>query len=524
MANVYVDSVGWTAVTAWAALTAYVSTANGGRGDYRRQLAGVAAGSERVFRCTVSGTSGAAEPTWTTTKNGVTAADGTVTWTECTGQEADQVSGTWKAPHARAENAAAATWGAVDDTFYLGDDHAQTQAGAVTVAFPGTAAQPNRVLSVNHLGTVPPVAADLLAGASFATTGANNLTVNGHFYAYGISLKAGDAANAAIWRLAQGARDNQIWDSCDFYMVTTASSTPTFGAGGSVATLINCRLKFAATGQTTVTSGKLVVYGGSIISGGSTPTLFISDNVSTNVDWEFNGFDFSNLAATFNITRGTSGGCPGKKVFRNCKLPAAWSGVVFGTAVTVIGSRVELYNTDATSTNYRLWVEDFTGSTKHETTIIRTSGASDGTTPFSWIMVSSANSDGISNPLRSPEIYLRNETTGSSKILTVEIIHSGVGAGTAGAFTDQEIWLEVDYLGTSGFPLSTRITDRAATVLTTAADQTSSSTTWTSSPSTPVKQSLGVTFTPQVKGMYIARICLATASKTVYVDPVITVS
>lgn len=414
---------------------------------------------------------------------------------------------------------------AAGDDFWVASSHNETTAGAVTITCPGTLASPCRIVSVNKAGSVPPVGADVLSGARVSNTTAANLTVVGHFYCYGVIFSCSDGANAGVLKVGNNTRDNEVFDACDFISNTTNVAGGITTTSTSARTEFrNCRFKFGATNQTLSATGDLRILGGSIISGTSTPAFIFTDNSAAAIIFEISGMDLSNLAATVDFIRGTSGGAVGKKNIRNCKLPAAWSGHIFNITPTVIGSRGEMYNCDSGNTNYRLWIEDYAGTIKQETTIVRTSGASDGTTPFSWIMVSSANSDGISNQLKSPEFFKRNETTGASKTLTVEIIHSGVGAGTAGAFTDQEIWLEVEYLGTSGFPLTTVITDRAATIITTAADQTSSTTTWTSSPATPVKQSLGVTFTPQVKGMYIARVCLATASKTVYIDPVITVS
>ena len=175
-----------------------------------------------------------------------------------------------------------------------------------------------------------------------------------------------------------------------------------------------------------------------------------------------------------------------------------------------------------------MWVEDYAGNVKDESTIVKTGGASDdGSATISWKMTSVANTEYPIHVLRSPEIWVPNIATGSAKTLTVEFVHdtnvaAGQGAGASFAFQDDEVWLEVSYQGTSGFPLAVLASDAKANVLATAADQTSSSATWT--PTGLVKQSLSVTFTPQEKGVFIARICVGKASKTIYVDPLVTVS
>jgi hypothetical protein len=208
---------------------------------------------------------------------------------------------------------------------------------------------------------------------------------------------------------------------------------------------------------------------------------------------------------------------------RNCKLPASWSGSV-NAATPGINSVWELHNSDSADTNYRYQKKTQFGQIDSETTIVLTGGASDGTTSLSHKMVSNADAEWNHQTLDSPEIVQWNETVGSAITATIEIIHSGVGAGGSGDFTDKEIWMEVQYLGTSGRPLSLFVDDAAADYITAAADQDNSSATWTSSPATPVKQKLSVTFTPQEKGYIHAVVKLATASKTVYVDPKITVA
>lgn len=178
---------------------------------------------------------------------------------------------------------------------------------------------------------------------------------------------------------------------------------------------------------------------------------------------------------------------------------------------------MEAYNCDSADTNYRLWVEDYCGSIKDETTLVKTGGASDGDTPLSWKMASSANAEYPLHILRSPEIFSERITSvGGSKTITVDILRD-----SATNLKDDEIWLEVQYLGTSGFPLSLFADDAKADVLATAADQAASSATWTTTGMTnPNKQKLEVTFTPQEKGVAIVTVCMAKASATVYVDPV----
>src|SRR5688572_30908470 len=136
-------------------------------------------------------------------------------------------------------------------------------------------------------------------------------------------------------------------------------------------------------------------------------------------------------------------------------------------------------NCDNADTNYRLWVEEFSGSVKYETTIVRTGGASDGATPISWKMASNADAEYPISTLESPEIVRWNDGVGSSKTVTVEVVHDSQGSGTSSKLTDAEAWLEVQYLGTSGFPISTHISDAKATPMSAAADQTDSSETWT---------------------------------------------
>jgi hypothetical protein len=180
----------------------------------------------------------------------------------------------------------------------------------------------------------------------------------------------------------------------------------------------------------------------------------------------------------------------------------------------------ELFNSDSADTNYRYQKKTQFGTITHETTLVRTGGASDGTTNLSRKMVSNADAEWNHQTLDSPEIVLWNETVGSAITVTVEILHD-----SATNITDKEIWMEVQYLGTSGTPLSLFVDDAAADYITAAADQADSSATWTTTGmANPNTQKLNVTFTPQEKGYIHATVKLAKASYTVYYDHKLAVS
>lgn len=515
MADLFVGSTKWTAVTAWAASTAYVV------GDLRRQLATPTVGNERVFRCTTAGTSGGAEPTWTITSGGTTA-DNTAAWTEVTGSSTYNTTTNFAAPFARLRTAVSLK-AAAGDRIFLSNNHAATETpgSTITISVPGTLAAPCQIICVNDsTGAIS-------TGATETFNYSQQTTINGHLYCYGLATIMSGSNGVGF---GQSAGDVQLWEQCQFQL-TNASITPriTFGSNGGVAQgeirLINCSVKFGHANQNiTVYATKFDSTGLTLLSGGTSPTaLFNYGSSIRGAGFTCSGFDISNASAGVHLT--AAAGSAGDAVFMNGKLPTSWSGSVVGTTPPAVGNTYTMWNCDAADTNYRFWRERYTGSIKSETVIVRTGGASDGTTPISWKMASAANAEYPLHLLKSLEITDWIDTTGSSKTLTVEIVHDSQGAGTGSAFLDDEIWLEVQYLGTSGFPLGTLITDAKASVIATAADQASSSETWTTTGlTTPVKQALSVTFTPQEKGFYIARVVLAKASKTVYVDPKVAVA
>jgi hypothetical protein len=207
--------------------------------------------------------------------------------------------------------------------------------------------------------------------------------------------------------------------------------------------------------------------------------------------------------------------------FRNILLPSSWSGQINSTT-TGWGSVFTLNNCDSSGTNYILHRQTQFGDVYSETTVVRTGGASDGTTPLSWKMVSLAASGTFPvTALQTGEFVIWNDTTGSGKTITVEIVYD-----SATVLNNNQVWLEVTYYAASGNPQGTLVSSAPATVLTTATAIPASSATWTTTGmSNPQKGYLRVgPITPQLKGYFLATVKLCNASTTVYVDPLMTVA
>lgn len=429
------------------------------------------------------------------------------------GSDADDGS-TWAL--AKAKGAGAAAIDAAGDRILFSHVHSETTAGNVLLTTAGTAAAPVQVLCAND-SAEPPTA--LATTAAIACTGAASITIAGWAYVYGLNLSAGSGATTAnIFLASEAAAVKQAYRECTFKLTNTSfSSVIVLGSSNSGPKHItweNCEISFSHAAQA-ITVGDLdfTWRGGGAVSGTTTPSALFTIGISGRSGSVLcEGVDFSNFSSSLNLVSTLSLQC--KSVFRSCKLPASWSGGLFGFGTVTPGVRVEMHNCDNADTNYRLWVQDFTGSIKSETTVIRTGGANDGTTGLSWIMASSADAEYPLNILRAPEIVIWNDTTGSAITVTIEVVTDNV------TLTDAEAWIEAQYLGTSGFPLGSFIDDAKADVLASAANQTSSSETWTTTGlTTPVKQKLSVTFTPQEKGFIHITPCLAKASTTMYVCP-----
>lgn len=567
----HISSAGWTAVTPWAAGT--VQTV----GQIVRQLAGVAVGSERTFICIVAGTThatteptwntgqgtkttdntvtwiqangypaingnlrdtyswtavkslaistgyiisdiaqtnyficstagtagGGAEPSWNTTP-GATTADNTITWT-CIGPVGNFTTA-YGAPSATLALPYLAAYGSVaGDTFWMADNHAETRAAALTLTSPGTAANPCYIYCVDHT-VASPTAADIVSvpTGSITTTGNSGLVFNGIGYYQGIIFSCGSGAVAALINVNS---IETLFKTCSLRKLGTTGTASAITLNCNWCVLDNTSVQFGATADRLNFVGNgLWKNTPNAVLGATFPATLISDTAAA--AWLVDGVDISALAAGQTIC------LPGS----NCKLQFTrlklGAGAVLATTPAVPGSSASFVQCDSGATNYTQALSNYQGTLTQETTIVRSGGASDGTTPLSWKLVSTANSKWIS-PFESFPIPIWNDTVGSSVTATVEIV-------AAGALNNDDAWLVIEYMGSTLTPQGSFASNTKANNLATGTALPTSTATWASSPGFP--QKLVVTFTPQMKGYIFAYVYLAKLSQTLYADPLVTLS
>ena len=520
-ANWYVGSTKWSAVSIWVALTSYSV------GDLRRQTAALGTltvGNERVFRCTTAGVSGAAEPTWVLTK-GATTTDATAVWTEVTGVDTYG----WGAPHARLANAFA--WGAAGDVFWVNGNastpHAETQAAAMTLTSPGTAASPCQVLCVNDASTPPTALAETSA---ISTTGTYAIVFNtGFTYVYGITFTGtSSSATTIITFVASSAPWGWTFENCKLVCGNTSTSgVISIGISGSVRdqklVLNNTKIQFANASQS-ISIGSATIFWvntPAALAGATFPTvLFRPTTTGIGAIVTCSGVDLSALGSGKSlVTASNNNGAIFN--FNNCQLGSNVA-AISGAITSPGGTRTYIDACDSSdpSNGPRSEAYTYQGSVTTNTGIYRTGGASDGTA-YSLKMATNATGVSFISPLVNRPIFKVSGTTGSAITATVHIIQ----ADGSTALKESECWAEVEYMGTSGSTLTSFLNDNASTVLTlSTTDQATSTETWTGLTGTPVKQKLEVTFTPAEKGYYMIRVYLAKPSATVYVCPKIVVS
>jgi hypothetical protein len=466
-----------------------------------RPLTAPSSSAQHAFRCTVAGTS-TTEPGWSTANNS-TCTSGPVTFQNVTGQSTYN----WNAPagniYSISNNASGGGRVAAGDRVFVSSDHTETQS---TVPL-GTSAVWNiiEVISVNRAGSVPPVQADITSGAA-VSNGSSQLQLNGQtsIYFSGFTFSCGE------FTVSNGSGRKVYLKNC------TISLT----AGGRLDCATCCKLTLDNSTFTFASTACFIGSGTSMdvewintpsAIGGSVPTtLFVGTGGQAGNTYALRGIDLSALTTT--LYNGSNSNYT-KVLLDSCRIASGLTR--FGTSYNSAGDEVELVNCyDGTNIVSERHTPAGDVTTNRSTTLV--GGAQDDVGLFSHQMVSSTRSDPYSMTLDSFWMDVEMSAIGVSRTATVEIVSSA-------SLNNNDIRLQLEYLGTSGSSLAS-FGDSLASPLTATAALPTSTATWNSPPSTPVYQHIQVTFTPNQAGRLRGLVRLGKVSTTVYVNPQITVT
>jgi len=468
--------------------------------------AATAARKQRTYVCTTAGTSAASEPAWNATVAGTTTSNTAVFTTHS--------PVTW----AEANGFLNYLLGAVianGDRVFVKNTHSESIAQPVLAAVGGVGS-PIQILCVSDAAQ-PPVT--LATGALIASTGAFNLGSNAsNWYAYGVTFRSGDGSSGGANLTAPGGQTgfSSTFEQCTLDMASSGLSQFFPVTGGQTALYLNCTIKFGAASDFLnfgSGGGGFVVFHGGSLTGTAPTTAFTIQNGAFGQGIVLDGVDCSLVTGTL-IGQSTGSGLKLVRL-RNVKIGAGCT--VFGGSreVAYLDELNELASViDTTGTNYKTVQKSNVGDLTVETTLVRTGGATDGTTPISWKVVTTSGATRVPGLYHvTPWISFWNEGTAAVTV-ALEFLHDSLTA-----LKDNEVWIEVEFMASAGGPHLTVTTD-ATDILAAGAAQTTSTATWTTTGMTnPNKQVASVSVTPAVKGIIRARLAVAKASYTLYVDP-----
>jgi len=323
-------------------------------------------------------------------------------------------------------------------------------------------------------------------------------------YWYGVTFRV-SGSSADILTLSN-TNHCAIHDSCYFWIANTGGGERLRCTGSTTAWCIlsNCTIRFGSTGQYISSLGTCRLLNCTLSSAGSVPTNLVNQT-SSGGTLEFIGCDISH--STGNLVADIGG--PFKIYFDRCKL---------GTGVVVLVSQT----TNPTLASPEVFVLDSAigdGQVTADTGIKLTASVA----ALSWKIVTSSLCNAM-QPFKTPFIDLYN--TGTSAVTPyLEIARDG----STTAYTDSQMWLEIQAKTTSGFALATSYSDRVTSLATYAANSGSNQAagagtgSWTGLSGTAWsgKLALGSSITPAEVGSMSARVVVRQPSTTVYVDPFI---
>jgi hypothetical protein len=424
--------------------------------------------------CTTAGTAGTGvEPTWNTTL-GATTADGSVTWT-CIKSSGNFPA--WAAPAARLALFNSATW-LVNAAMiiFVGDDHAES--GATITINPAFSCS---IICIDHTVALPAGSGNLKTTASVTNTsgtyafmGTTGGAAGIFFYVYGIQLI--QSASSPGYIANYGAYFEGKFESCSFSFQPGGNfshSLGYIGLPGVALEFIGCTFQFNVATSSLLMGGSSVLMRNCATSGVSPGTVFQGQGGGVGAPLVCEGCDFSNVSGT--LVGGASIGS--NYTFKDCKINSAVTVASLGSAA---GVTIDLNRCDSGGTNWRNERYTALATETTSTVVVRTGGASDGATPVSHRVATTSNlsSTNISPATtRHPVIPLAiwNAVTGSNRNVTIYGI-----ANDSRVPNNDEVWFDVEYLGSASSPLGSIASGTKSNVLATGTALTADTSAWDS--------------------------------------------
>lgn len=431
------------------------------------------AGTHFFIVFTAGTTGNGSEPTWSVGSVGSQTSDNTVTWTYI-----GTSFSSWAAPFAYLISAFGTNWAAAGDSIYVGDDHVESM--SVTGITPvGTNASPNLLYSIDHTLSLPVSASGLKVGATISTP--NNVTLNlatgsgaSASYWYGFTFSPGSAGASLAHFQFGSISSGPVWlkfDTCTINLNNSNANSFIVAEGTTLGSyeLVNTTMQFGATGQAFAQQGQIV---GSwrntptAIAGATLPTTLFYTGSQGLLTME--GVDLTALGSGKTLVpAGTAGSMNLVLNMIDCRLGA--SVTIASTPVSTAGPFVDVTRCSSSATTYVQRRYRYAGTLQEETTVIRTSGASDGTTGISWNITTTANAKWLL-PFESFPIAIWNGTISTNRVVTLHGIWN-----SASLPNNDDIWIDVAYLGASGSPQASFGTETKLTNLSSATPLTADS-------------------------------------------------
>ena len=350
----------------------------------------------------------------------------------------------------------------VNDIIYVKETSLETFGLDTSIAVNAahTKLAPLRILVVDSTASDAPV-------SNYGTTGNGELNVSGSFeikfttgsvYIWGLRYILIDSAAATDFG------ENVTFERCYYFMNNTGGENITFGTA-DVVTFIDTDIDFSSGNHqfdfTNDCTG-LKMFGGSITASGTSATRGLVAFNSTKSGWaKFYGVDLSAFNAARPLAEIPAADSEGIDVsYVNCKFGGTRNPISVGDPIYMPQqSMISVAGSEA----YLREEQQHNGALTTSTAIYRNSGATDGTTNFSFDIASTANATE-----RQPyKILLAAQNYGnlSTKTLKVHFAQNSGGSPVT-ALKDTEIWI------TAYSPTSTAIDSRYSRGLPLAAGST----------------------------------------------------